>query len=356
MGGSITEMNGFRPLVCDLLEKRFPQTDFQFINAGIASTDSTTGAFRLKSDILNQGPIDLLFVEFAVNDDQDSHLTRQECIRSMEGIIRHARRAQPTMDIVLLYFVNPGMLQTLQQGQTPLTIDAHEQVARHYRIPSVNVAAELAARIDQNTMTWDEYGGTHPGPAGNELCAELIRHLLDHAWQNQQAIEDRKVMHPTPDKPLNAFSYSHGGFLNPRQASTDANWQYQVPDWNPLPGQKRERFKKIPLLYATEPGSQFTLNFEGSGVGAYILAGPDAGIANVSIDDGPFKTVDLYHHFSQNLHYPRTVMFASELEPGSHQLRLRISKQTQSEGHAVRILQFTVNGANPPNRLQERVP
>ena len=27
IGGSITEMNGYRPMVCDMLEKRFPQTD-----------------------------------------------------------------------------------------------------------------------------------------------------------------------------------------------------------------------------------------------------------------------------------------------------------------------------------------
>ena len=47
MGGSITEMEGFRPMVCESLKKRFPVTDFEFVNAGIASTCSTTGAFRL---------------------------------------------------------------------------------------------------------------------------------------------------------------------------------------------------------------------------------------------------------------------------------------------------------------------
>lgn len=42
LGGSITEMNGYRPMVCDILKKRFPQTDFKFTNAGISSTCSTT--------------------------------------------------------------------------------------------------------------------------------------------------------------------------------------------------------------------------------------------------------------------------------------------------------------------------
>ena len=72
MGGSITEMQGYRPLVGQLLQRRFPDTKFTFIDAGISSTCSTTGAFRLAHDVLDQGPVDLFFVEFAVNDDQDA--------------------------------------------------------------------------------------------------------------------------------------------------------------------------------------------------------------------------------------------------------------------------------------------
>ena len=38
MGGSITQMNGYRPMVARWLQKRFPGTKFDFINAGISST------------------------------------------------------------------------------------------------------------------------------------------------------------------------------------------------------------------------------------------------------------------------------------------------------------------------------
>ena len=41
IGGSITEMNGYRPMVCELLRKRFPRTKFTFTGAGISSTCST---------------------------------------------------------------------------------------------------------------------------------------------------------------------------------------------------------------------------------------------------------------------------------------------------------------------------
>lgn len=59
MGGSITEMDGYRPMLMDFLAKRYPECQFTFINAGISSTCSTTGAFRLPRDVLSQGSVDL---------------------------------------------------------------------------------------------------------------------------------------------------------------------------------------------------------------------------------------------------------------------------------------------------------
>ena len=56
MGGSITEMAGYRPMVCEILKRRFPDCQFTFTDAGISSTCSTTGAFRLKTDVLDKGP------------------------------------------------------------------------------------------------------------------------------------------------------------------------------------------------------------------------------------------------------------------------------------------------------------
>jgi len=63
IGGSITEMDGYRPKVCAMLETRFPKTAFTFTQAGISSTCSDTGAFRFTQDVLSQEPLDLLLGE-----------------------------------------------------------------------------------------------------------------------------------------------------------------------------------------------------------------------------------------------------------------------------------------------------
>ncbi len=343
LGGSITEMNGYRPLVCDLLKQRFPHTDFTFVNAGIGSTTSRTGAFRLDRDVLAGGPVDLLFVEFAVNDDQDGHFTRTECIRGMEGIIRHARLVNPDTDIVMIYFVNEGMLQTCQEGKTPLTIEAHGAVARRYDISTINGAQELASEIRDGTMTWEKYGGVHPAPAGNAIYARMINELFDRAWVSPLSSGDQMVAHAMPARPLDPFGYFAGHFINPDQARVEPGWTRGIPDWKALPGEMRARFEHLPMLCTTKPGAEAALAFSGTAIGAYILAGPDAGVAEASIDGGSFKAVDLYHFYSKNLHYPCTVILGDDLKPGPHTLTLRLSSETHSAGHAMRIMEFCAN-------------
>ena len=162
MGGSITEMNGYRPMLMRFLENRYPETEFTFINAGISSTCSTTGAFRLQRDVLAKGPIDLFFLEFAVNDDQDAGHSYEECIRGMEGIIRQVRNTNPSTDIVVTYFVNPKMLKQIQEGKNPLPMAAHEEVLEKYQISRVHLARELANQINNRKFSWEKFGGTHP--------------------------------------------------------------------------------------------------------------------------------------------------------------------------------------------------
>ena len=343
LGGSITEMEGYRPMVCAILKRRFPSTEFTFINAGIASTCSTTGAFRFGSDVLAKGPVDLLFVEFAVNDDQDARHTREACVRGMEGIIRHARRANPKTDIVMTFFVNEFILQSLQEGKTPLTVAAHTAVAEHYGVPTIHLAKEVAERITAGALTWKVYGGVHPAPAGNAVCAQMIDELFSRVWAAPLAAGAVAAPHAVPGTPLDPLCYAEGRFVAPETAKAGPGWTLGVPEWAALKGGKRARFTAVPMLCAAEPGAELSLMFEGTAVGAYVVAGPDAGMVEARIDGGPARKVDLYHDYSKDLHYPRTVMFAADLAAGPHTLTLRVAPETRSAGHAVRIMQFVAN-------------
>ena len=129
LGGSITAAAGWRDQVCADLKRRFPETQFDFINAGIPSLGSTPGAFRFQRDVLGHGPIDLLFEEAAVNDDTNG-FSDIEQLRGMEGIVRQARLSNPSVDIVLLHFVDPGKIEQINRGETPDVIANHESGCR----------------------------------------------------------------------------------------------------------------------------------------------------------------------------------------------------------------------------------
>ena len=344
LGGSITEMNGYRPMVMEILKRRFPSTEFTFTDAGIASTCSTTGAFRLREHVLRHGPVDLFFVEFAVNDDQDAHHARRECIRGMEGIVRATRLHNPKSDIVMTYFVNPALLATCQAGKVPLSIAAHREVAKHYQIPTIDLAQETADQITAGRLTWKQFGDTHPAPYGNAICAAMIDRLMTQAWSEPLVNTATAAAHPLP-QPLDTKSYFRGRLIAPEKTTAVKGMTVKVPDWSKLKGSCRSRFAEQALLCGEKPGEGYSLDFKGTAVGAFLLAGPDAGIVETSVDGAPYQRVDLLHAYSKGLHYPRTVMFATDLPLGKHTLRVRIAREkaTQSLGYALRLLYHVVN-------------
>ena len=126
-------------MVCEDLCTRFPDTEFTFINAGIPSTGSITGAMRFARDVLACGPVDILFEEAAVNDAGIGFSNLQQQ-RGMEGIVRHALTANPLCDVVVMHFVDPGKIRDYNNGQVPRTIQNHENVAEHYDVTTIHLA------------------------------------------------------------------------------------------------------------------------------------------------------------------------------------------------------------------------
>ena len=77
-------------------------------------------------------------------------------------------------------------LELLQKNEAPISRRAHESVARHYGVSTIDLAAEVAHRIGQGTLTWKQYGGTHPAETGNRIAADMIDDLFTTAWSRDQ--------------------------------------------------------------------------------------------------------------------------------------------------------------------------
>lgn len=230
LGGSITEMNGWRNMIEQQLQQRFPYTQFEWVEAGIGSTGTTPGSFRLQHDILSKGKVDLLFVEAAVNDDTNRFSTLEQ-VRGMEGEVRHALESNPEMDIVMLHFIYDPFIPMIARRQMPDVILNHERVANHYLIPSINLCQEIGERMQDGEFTWDDFGGTHPKPFGHKFYAAAIGHLFDEMWKGVSPAGTIEA-HEIPAKPLDPYSYYNGDFIALEKAHLNKGWKL-VDNWHP---------------------------------------------------------------------------------------------------------------------------
>ncbi len=343
VGGSITEMEGWKDMIEKQLKQRFPYTSFDFVEAGISSTGTTPGAFRLQNDVLSKGKVDLLFVEAAVND-HTNYFTPQQQVRGMEGEVRHALLSNPEMDIVMLHFIYDPFIPMVAKKQQPDVILNHERVANHYLIPSINLVQEIGERMQEGEFSWQQFGGTHPLPFGHKFYAAAINHLFDAMWKGITP-NSPIVAHEIPSQPLDEYSYYGGDFIPLEEAKLAKGWKY-IPSWHPDNNVgKRKGFVDVPMLEATHPGDKLTLDFTGKAIGIFCVPGPSAGILEYSVDGAPFKKLDTYTEWSEGLYIPWVYMLETELSDASHKLVLRISKDknARSSGTECQIRNFVVN-------------
>ncbi|CAI6023016.1 SGNH/GDSL hydrolase family protein [Cohnella sp. JJ-181] len=341
LGGSITEGAGasdgdatsWRALAGAYLTARYGAERVTLINAGVGGTDSTFGAARLREHVLDAGPVDLLLVEFAVNDGED----RTESLRGMEGIVRQFRRLAPTADICFVYTAAD---KNLTPG-VPFNIAAHEEVAEHYAIPSVNFAAGVRAAIDAGMADWCALAGdrVHPNDEGHALYAAYMRGYLAEAleperpgsWPEEEA--HRAFM---PD-PLEARSGEFAGMAAPEEA--DAR------------GFVRESLEGLPLmnwrydtahLRALSDDAALTFTVDGWRAGIVLLCGPDSGSIEYSVDGGPFQEVDLFDEWCEMAYRPVPFWLPGRERPARMTVSVRPTGRAdpRSKGAELRILKL----------------
>jgi hypothetical protein len=263
----------------------------------------------------------------------------------MEGIVRHARLANPAMDIVLLHFVDPDKMAVIRRGSTPAVIESHERVADHYDVPSIDLAREVTERIHAGEFTWEkDFRDLHPTPFGHGVYSRSIRRMFDAAWKDSSPAGATAGPYPLPE-PLDAKSYFRGRLVELSAAKIESGWKLD-PKWHPADkAGTRAGFVDVPALVAEKPGETLRLNFEGTAVGTFGAAGPDAGTVEFSIDRGPAQTRNLFTLWSAGLHLPWAQVLAADLASGPHEMQLRVAPiaDPKSKGHAVRIVHFLAN-------------
>ncbi len=331
LGGSITagagassEAHNWRRAVHTWLETTYPATRFAHVNAAKGGTGSSLGVCRLGREVLAFHP-DLIFVEFSVN---DGGAPREEAIRTMEGIVRQIRRQSPQTEVVLLHTLHQGAVAQYQAGVVPPVVDGFEAVADHYGLPSIDLAATVAARLADGSLVWEAFSkdSCHPTDAGYALYTERITACLTE-WLAATGAHAEEL--PAPLDPGNwedagMFPLAEAASLSGGRTETDPRFA---------------GFAEYPsLLLLDRPGEELRFRFRGTAVGFYHIIGPDSGTIGVAVDGEDRGTRQLWDPWCE--YYRSHALFvAAGLPPEEHEVVIRVQdeKAEKSTGHALRL-------------------
>ena len=173
--------------------------------------------------------------------------------------------------------------------------------------------------------------------------------MFSAAWAERAT--DAKSTRAEMPKPLDAGSYFYGRLVSPvavlenKELSLDSGFRIESK-WKPSgKAGTRPGFVDVPALIAESAGATMTLKFKGNGVGVFVAAGPDTGRIEYRIDQGEWRTQELFTQWSTGLHLPWAKMLASDLMEGEHEIAIRVRSDAdeRSQGHAVRIIHFLIN-------------
>ena len=179
IGGSITEgYNALRPtqsygyLSYEYFKKTFGKGDgsnVKFVNAGMAGTPSSLGMVRYERDVVTVGGAepDILFVEFAVNDADDT--TNGD---AYESLVVNALKSEKQPAVVLLFSVFKSKWN-LQSRLQP--------VGEYYDLPMISIKDAVLPELASGALTDAEFFSDqfHPTTDGHQLMADCIDYYFD---------------------------------------------------------------------------------------------------------------------------------------------------------------------------------
>jgi len=326
LGGSITEAPGWRISSFDYLQELFPQTVIIQIPAAIGGTGSEFGAYRLAEDVLVHKP-DLVFVEFAVN---DNGLAEDKIIQSMEGIVRQIKEHDVHTDICFIYTIVEGFLPLEKSGLLPVSKTAMEKVADHYDIPSINFGFEVSKRVEEGSLIFTGKSSMIEGTpvfssdrvhpyieTGHKIYGTVFQRAFDDLV-SEAIMLSRPLPEPLHPQPLmRAKSYP----VDPR---------YLSGEWHTLDLGNSETLGKfsntLPKIYSpADEYAQLQISFTGTSIGFVDIIGPDSGALIVEIDGKQTLKIDRFDEYStfKRISYK----MINDLEDGPHQITFRLDTE-----------------------------
>jgi lysophospholipase L1-like esterase len=323
LGGSITRAGGgYRDQVMTWFRSQYPSNQFEEIMAAVGGTGSDFGACRVQQHVIDHQP-DLVFVEFAVNDNR----WRMQFVReTMEGIVRQIWKANASTDICFLYTFAAENLPLLQKGIFPASVSAMESVAAHYNIPSIYMGLTavdeitkgkllMSGKKDSSTEPLFSIDGVHPLPeTGHKLYTQVLTKNLLLLKENAASVK-----HALPPA-LEQQNWGNAGMVSlSKQGRFSGSWAT-----TDSVTKGKEYYALLPQVYATTAAdASLTVPFKGTRFGLADIMGPSTAAIEITIDNQPPRIINRFDAFST--YYRLNYFILSDLPAGEHTATIRLA-------------------------------
>jgi hypothetical protein len=318
IGGSITAANGWRPKTISLLKEYYEIDSLIAYSAAVGGTNSKYGVFRIDRHLLSKLDYDLIFVEFAVNDDSG---TNADIEKSMEGIVRKIWKTNPNTDICFVYTVSPDFFSDIRNGKMNLSASKHDSIASYYGIPSIFWGVEVDSLIQSETVVWhdnisnrdssqnesEQYVFTTDNIHPTDYGHQIYTNVLIESFKKIDTVSN--IIQHEVKSPIFANNYENSKMLQGKEPNNH--------------GLKIINSK----FYADNTSSYYSFSFKGTELGLNLLFGPSGGKYIIEID-GVQKEYMNFDGYSS--YYRKGPVFVKLSNDGEHFVKIYLSSNVLS--------------------------
>lgn len=324
IGGSITEgalstthTKSYAYTFYNMFKERFGKnggSNVHYVNAGMSGTPSSLGVIRYSRDVAPSNP-DIVFVEFAVNDNDDE--TKGD---AYESLVRNVLNSPNKPACMLIFSVfKPDW--NLQDRMIP--------VGKQYNLPMISIKNAVVPAVKAGQITSSQFwasDGWHPMDYGHKLMADSIMYCVDQmlakgksssditmpsgaaigkSYENMTMIESNTKM--------DGLSINAGGFNG--TDTTPGNFQYN----------NQPKFKNDWKHSTNSSSTSFTMTVNCKSVllAWKLSSSSSAGKADIYIDGKYVKTVDSYKSGGWNNPWVTSIMNNST--SASHKIEVKMA-------------------------------
>lgn len=315
IGGSITDArprhNWPEPVIAWLVET-YPQVRFSVENAAIGATGSELAVFRAEHDLIERG-CDIVFVEYAVNDDG---IPRDKRMRTREGLLRKLLR-DGRRDVVLAHTFCQSFYGAMVEGEVPESIADLEELAEHYRLGSVWMGRYALEEVRSGRLRWEEWlpDGLHPTARGSLSYAySVIAYLREELSEPSPPAANEAP--PSMPKPLNPSNWERAYSLSLSDIRTEGPWA--IRRWPHV-----EWIDQV--LETSAIGAKLSFSFVGRGLSLGFDFGNYSSEIRYRLDEGPWITSNRERaDWCPDDGWYRIYSIADDLQSGPHEFEMEV--------------------------------